>query len=192
MIHAAHNSISNWENDQNHPDPDTIQNLCWALDVTPNYFFLSETDHSDADKKNMDELPPNCFPIHTKQIPLLGTIACGKPILAAENIHDTVNIPEEISADFALQCKGDSMLGARVQIHDGDLVYIRQQDDVDNGTIAAVLINEEATLKRVYKQPNKLILQPENPDFEPMVYIGQELESIRILGKAIAFVSRIE
>ena len=192
MIHAAHNSISNWENDQNHPDPDTIQNLCWALDVTPNYFFLSETDHSDADKKNMDELPPNCFPIHTKQIPLLGTIACGKPILAAENIHDTVNIPEEISADFALQCKGDSMLGARVQIHDGDLVYIRQQDDVDNETIAAVLINEEATLKRVYKQPNKLILQPENPDFEPMVYIGQELESIRILGKAIAFVSRIE
>lgn len=84
------------------------------------------------------------------------------------------------------------MLGARVQIHDGDLVYIRQQDDVDNGTIAAVLINEEATLKRVYKQPDKLILQPENPDFEPMVYIGQELENIRILGKAIAFVSRIE
>ena len=77
------------------------------------------------------------------------------------------------------------MLGARVQIHDGDLVYIRQQDDVDNGTIAAVLINEEATLKRVYKQPNKLILQPENPDFEPMVYIGQELESIRSLAKRL-------
>lgn len=187
MIHAAHNSISNWENDQNRPDPDTIQNLCWALDVTPNYFFLSDTD-----KKNMDKLPSNCFPIHTKQIPLLGTIACGKPILAAENIHDTVSIPEELSADFALQCKGDSMLGARVQIHDGDIVYIRQQDDVDNGTIAAVLINEEATLKRVYKQPDKLILQPENPDFEPMVYIGQELENIRILGKAIAFVSRIK
>lgn len=187
MINAAHNSISNWENDQNRPDPDTIQNLCWALDVTPNYFFLP-----DAEEKKMEGLPPNCFPIHTKQIPLLGTIACGSPILAAENIHDTVSIPEEIGADFALQCKGDSMLGARVQIHDGDLVYIRQQEDVDNGTIAAVLINEEATLKRVYKQPDKVILQPENPDFEPMVYIGQELENIRILGKAIAFVSRIE
>lgn len=187
MINAAHNSISNWENDQNRPDPDTIQNLCWALDVTPNYFFLPDT----AEKK-MENLPKNCFPIHTKQIPLLGTIACGRPILAAENIHDMVSIPEEIGADFALQCKGDSMLGARVQIHDGDLVYIRQQEDVDNGTIAAVLINEEATLKRVYKQPDKVILQPENPDFEPLVYIGQELENIRILGKAVAFVSRIE
>lgn len=187
MINAAHNSISNWENDQNRPDPDTIQNLCWALDVTPNYFFLS-----DPEDEKTEGLPPNCIPIHTKQIPLLGQIACGSPILAAENIHDTVSIPEDISADFALQCKGDSMMGARVQIHDGDLVYIRQQEDVDNGTIAAVLINEEATLKRVYKQPNKVILQPENPDFEPLVYIGQELENIRIIGKAVAFVSRLE
>ena len=186
-INAAHNSISNWENDQNHPDPDTIQHLCWALDVTPNYFFLPETE----DQKN-EELPPNCVPITTKQIPLLGTIACGTPILAAENIHDMVSVPEDIGADFALHCKGESMMGARVQIHDGDLVYIRQQDDVDNGTIAAVLIEEEATLKRVYKQPNKIILQPENPAFEPLVYIGQELEQIRIIGKAVAFVSRIE
>ncbi len=187
MINAAHNSISNWENDQNRPDPDTIQNLCWALDVTPNYFFLP-----DPEEEKTEGLPQNCLPIRTKQIPLLGAIACGSPILAAENIHDTVSIPEDISADFALQCKGDSMMGARVQIHDGDLVYIRQQDDVDNGTIAAVLIHEEATLKRVYKQPNKVILQPENPDFEPLVYIGQELENIRIIGKAVAFVSRIE
>lgn len=208
-IHAAHNSISNWENDQNHPDPDTIQNLCWALEVTPNYFFLSDTEEAEdsvqltadlAEVKDAAEvqqetgeeaLPLGCLPIRTKEVPLLGAIACGSPILAAENIHDHISIPEDVRADFALQCKGSSMLGARVQIHDGDIVYIRQQEDVDNGTIAAVLIEDEATLKRVYKQPGKLILQPENPDFEPIVYIGQELERVRILGKAVAFVSRI-
>ncbi len=209
-IHAAHNSISNWENDQNHPDPDTIQNLCWALEVTPNYFFLSDTEaegaaqtaeaHTGAEDAAEtaqaahaeEALPPGCLPIRTREVPLLGAIACGSPILAAENIHDHISIPEDIRADFALQCRGSSMLGARVQIHDGDIVYIRQQEDVDNGTIAAVLIEDEATLKRVYKQPDKLILQPENPDFEPIVYIGQELERVRILGKAVAFVSRID
>lgn len=203
-IEAAHNSISNWENNQNHPDPDMIQRLCWALEVTPNYFFLPSTDCAQ-DGAQADEasgasseaaeqatLPEGCFPIRTKEIPLLGTIACGSPILAAENIHNRISIPEDILADFALQCKGSSMLGLRVQIHDGDIVYIRQQEDVDNGTIAAVLIEDEAMLKRVYKQPDKLILQPENPEFEPIVYIGQELERVRILGKAVAFVSRID
>ena len=203
-IDAAHNSISNWENNQNHPDPDMIQRLCWALEVTPNYFFLpstdsaqdgaeaSEVDSDDSGAVEQETLPPCCFPIRTKEIPLLGTIACGSPILATENIHEHISMPEDIRADFALQCKGSSMLGARVQIHDGDIVYIRQQEDVDNGTIAAVVIEDEATLKRVYKQPNKLILQPENPDFSPIVYIGEELERVRILGKAVAFVSRID
>lgn len=190
LIHAAHNSISNWENDQNKPDPDTIQNLCWALDVTPNYFFLDETPAS-TEATEQSSLPAGCFSIKMNQVPLVGSIACGTPILATENIEDHVDIPEHIRADFALRCKGDSMLGAKVQIHDGDIVYIRQQNDVDNGTIAAVLIEDEATLKRVYKKPGKLILQPENPDYEPLVYIGQELNEIRILGKAVAYTVEI-
>ena len=82
-----------------------------------------------------------------RRIPVLGTIACGAPILAQEHIEGYTTIPEDIHADFALICKGDSMVGAR--IFDGDLVYIRQQETVENGQNAAVLIDGEATLKRV-------------------------------------------
>lgn len=133
-------------------------------------------------------IPDNIMPMpKTYKIPLLGTIACGEPILAAENIEDEVEIPEHIHADFALRCKGDSMINAR--IHDGDIVYIRQQPAVNNGEIAAVLIGDEATLKRVYVHSDHVVLQPENPSFDPLVYFGEAMEQIRILGKAVGFTS---
>lgn len=135
---------------------------------------------------------PGIVPLpKTYSVPLLGEIACGDPILAEQNIADQIPVPEHIKgADFALTCKGDSMINAR--IHDGDIVYIRQQPEVENGEIAAVLIENEATLKRVYKYPDKLVLNPENPVYPPMVYAGAELENIRILGKAIAFLSPVK
>ncbi len=122
-------------------------------------------------------------------IPLIGEIACGLPVLAEENIEDYVDIPEHIHADFALRCKGDSMSGARIM--DGDIVYIRRQPTVDNGQIAAVRIENEATLKRVYRSGDAVILQPENPAYPPLVFSGDELESISILGRAVAFTSTI-
>lgn len=127
------------------------------------------------------------LPIKTKKVPLLGTIACGDPILATENIDEYVLADGSVQCDFALRCKGDSMINAR--IFDGDIVYIRQQADVDNGEIAAILIGDEATIKRVYKYPDRMILQPENPTFQPMVYEGDKLNEIRIIGKAVAFTS---
>ena len=137
-------------------------------------------------------LVENLLPLpQTSSIPLLGSIACGEPILAEENILEQVPVPESLKgADFALRCRGDSMSGAR--IFDGDLVYIRQQPQVDNGQIAAVLIDNEATLKRVYTYPDKLVLSPENPAYAPLVYSGPELENIRILGLAIAFLSSVK
>ena len=180
-IKAAHNSISNWENDQNMPDPDTIQNLCWALDVEPNYFFSVDSSLS---------LPRNIIPLPEMQrIPLLGSIACGSPILAEEHIEDYVDIPRNIHADFALTCKGDSMINAR--IFDGDIVYIRQQPSVDNGEIAAVLIDGDATLKRVRLFDDHISLEPENPMYKPLVYWGDEMNTVHILGKAVAFTSMI-
>jgi len=133
----------------------------------------------------------NIIPLpKTYTVPLLGIIACGDPILAEQNIIDQVPVPESVKgADFALQCKGDSMIGAR--IYDGDIVYIRQQPTVDNGQIAAVLIDNEATLKRVYAYPDKLVLSPENPAYPPFVYSGEELENIRIIGLAVAFLSKV-
>ena len=180
-IHAAHNSISNWENDQNMPDPDTIQNLCWALDVQPNYFFAVE---------NAPSLPSNIIPMpEMLKVPLLGSIACGAPILAEEHIEGHVDIPSNIHADFALTCKGDSMINAR--IFDGDVVYIRQQDTVESGEIAAVLIDTEATLKRVRLFEDHISLEPENPMYKPLVYWNEEMNNVRILGKAVAFTSLV-
>lgn len=132
----------------------------------------------------------NILPLpKTKKVPLVGTIACGEPITAVENIEDYISMPENVHADFCLRCKGDSMINAR--IFDGDIVYIRQQPDVENGEIAAVLIENEATLKRVFKHKDSLELRAENPTFSPMYYEGAELEGIRILGKAVAFLSGV-
>ena len=129
--------------------------------------------------------------VGAKYIPLLGEIACGEPIFAIENHENSVCVSESLDADFCLTAHGDSMIGAR--IYNGDTVFIRAQDSVDNGEIAAVIINDEATLKRVYFYPDegKLILSPENPKYAPLVYMNDELESIKIIGKAIAFQSSV-
>lgn len=134
---------------------------------------------------------PNILPMpEMRKIPLLGTIACGEPILATENIEEYISISKELAGDFALACKGDSMINAR--IFDGDIVYIRQQDTVENGEIAAVLIENEATLKRVRLFPDHIALEPENPMYKPLVYWNEEMNSVRILGKAVAFTSTVK
>ncbi len=133
----------------------------------------------------------NIIPIpKMKKVPLLGTIACGEPILAVENIENYVNMPESINGTFALRCKGDSMINAR--IFDGDLVFIREQPDVENGEIAAVLIGDEATLKKVYKYNNRIELRPENPTMAPLEFEGEEISKIKILGKAVYFLSPVQ
>ena len=133
-------------------------------------------------------LPDNIIPMpEMRKIPLIGSIACGAPILAEEHIEDYIDIPKHIHADFALTCKGDSMINAR--IFDGDIVYIRKQDTVENGEIAAVLIEDEATLKRVRLFDDHISLEPENPIYRPIVYWGEEMNSVHILGKAVAFTS---
>ena len=180
-VNVSNTSISNWEKNLSRPDPDTIQHLCWALNVQPNYFFAI----SDS-----PALPANVIPMpEMRKIPLLGSIACGEPILAVENIEDYVNIPKDMAGDFALTCKGDSMINAR--IFDGDIVYIRQQDTIENGEIAAVLIDNEATLKRVRIFDDHISLEPENPMYKPLVFWNEEMNNIRILGKAVAFTSAV-
>ena len=124
-----------------------------------------------------------------KKVPLLGSIACGEPLLAEENLDGFVNCAESVSADFALTCHGDSMINAR--IFDGDIVFIRQQPDVDDGDIAAVLIDDSATLKKVRRFPGHIVLSPCNPLYSEMVYSGEQLNEIRILGKAVAFLSAV-
>ena len=174
-IHRYENGIIN-----NIP-PEKIVRLSQALDTTPSHLMGWETDIYSSYE--------NITPLSTKKLPLLGEIACGEPIYASEQRESYVSLGNNIDADFCLLAHGDSMTGAR--IYDGDMVFIKLQDAVDNGDIAAVVINDEATLKRVYFYPDegKLILSPENPRYAPLVYVKDELNSIKILGKAVAFQS---
>ena len=160
----------------------------WIIEYTESYKGLA-VKGIKKDTVDYDSIS-NILPIpKTKLVPLVGTIACGTPILAEENIEDYLKADENLPADFALRCKGDSMINSR--IYDGDIVYIRKQSDVDDGEIAAVLIGEEATLKKVYKYPNKVVLRASNPIYDDMVYTDKELENVMILGKAVAFLSLV-
>ncbi len=135
--------------------------------------------------------PDNIVPLHLCRYPVLGEIACGLPRLAEEDPDGGYVTAAETTADFCLTAKGDSMIDAR--IYDGDEVFIQQTDMVNNGEIAAVVVENEATLKRVYYYPEeeKLVLVPENTAYEPLVFVGEELNHIRILGKAVAFQAKV-
>lgn len=193
LFGVSDKAVSTWEKGTREPRMGIIQKMA-------DKFGLRKSDIIDGDVcmllghtklQTSSEVPDGFIPLpSTSKIPLVGTIACGVPILAEENIEGYVDLPDNIRADFALRCKGDSMIGARIK--DGDIVYIRTQPVVDNGQIAAVRVGEEATLKRVYIYPNKVILQAENPSFEPLVFINSELDQIDIIGKAVAFTSVIQ
>ena len=132
----------------------------------------------------------NASAVEVQRVPLLGEIACGKPIIANQTFDAYVEVGAQIKCDFCLRAKGDSMIDAR--IHDGDVVFIKKQPEVENGEIAAVEIDGEATLKRFYAYENKIVLQAANPNYAPLIYVGNEIGEIHILGKAVAFQSDIK
>ncbi len=173
-----------------------IIKLCNALNISTdglsNGKIIPLNQSPSATKNQIDIFSlSNIFPISTQKIPFLGSVACGEPIYADEDKESYIVLGTNIKADFCLRAQGDSMIDAR--IHDGDLVFVRKQEIVDNGEIAVVLIDNEATLKRVFYYPDKqkLLLQPANSKYEPFIYIGEELDQIRILGKAVAFQSDV-
>ena len=147
-------------------------------------FLGVSTDYLLTGRPGITEFP-NVSAVVRRRVPLLGEIACGEPIYADEEHEYSVALGSDSAADFVLRAKGDSMVGAH--IHDGDLVFFRRCETVDNGKIAVVIIGDEATLKRVYYTPEKgqLILMPENPAYRPLVYTGPELEQVRIMGEAL-------
>ncbi len=149
--------------------------------------FLRE-DESDYSYSTGITNAADILPVQRRSIPLLGEIAAGTPIYA-DQTADVVCCSEGIHCDFALRVRGDSMIGARIM--DGDIVFIRAQDDVDDGEIAAVVLNDEATLKRVYHIKNGVQLLSENPKYPPMLFTLDDCDSIRVLGKAVGFQSKI-
>ena len=178
-------TISTWKN------RNTTCNLKLATTIAE-YFGVS-VDYIMTGQETESSTPTNIFPIELKRFPMLGEIACGKPKYTNEDRESYIMSGTNIDAEFCLKAVGDSMINARIL--DGDIVFIRKQDIVENGEIAAVVVNNEseATLKRVFYYPEKslLILKPENPAYEDFIFQNEELNEVHILGKAIAFQSDV-
>ena len=179
--------ISQYTNGKYVPGADGICRLARALGVSEAW-LLGENDPATD---SLLPTPDNVSALSLRRYPVLGRIACGAPILAVEETDGEYVLATDSDADFCLIARGDSMIGAR--IFDGDEVLCRHTDVVNNGDIAAVIIDDEATLKRVYYYPEeqRLILSPENPAYPPLVFIGKELEGVRIIGKAVSVLTRL-
>ena len=183
-IGLSNAAVSKWRKGAR-PNGKTLKKLAEYFGVSVSQ--LTGDDTQDTTLPAFD----NIFPITRTRYPLLGDIACGEPIYADEHRESYIMSGTEIQADFCLRAKGDSMTGARIL--DGDIVFIRSASMVENGAIAAVIIGDEATLKRVYWYPEekRLRLQAENPAYRTMEFIGPELDTVRILGRAVAFQSDV-
>ncbi len=183
MLHLSPATIYRYENGDIEKVPgDFLSPIAKVLNTTPAYLM----GWDDA------PLPSNLLPL-PKMVkkPRLGTIACGKPILAVEDAEEFDSVPIDVDCDFTLKCKGDSMINAR--IFDGDIVYIRKQPEVELGQIAAVRIGDEATLKKVYYTPGsgRMILRACNPLYGDLTYEGEELNQVEIMGLAVGFFSLV-
>ena len=168
------------------PKQDRIYSISKALNVSEAWLMGFDVPVSSS------PIPPGFSPLpHTVKRPRLGRISCGEPIDSPENFDGYDDVPDYVHCDFTLECEGDSMIGAR--IHDGDIVYIKQQPVVENGQIAAILIDgTEKLLKRVYFTEESITLQAENPAYPPLVYVREDMNRVSIIGKAVGFYSRIK
>ncbi|WP_181454747.1 LexA family protein [Paenibacillus dendritiformis] len=156
-------TYSHYENEKRRPSLDTIRELAAVYQVNIDDIF--------AEEKISDLV----------MLPVVGKICCGEGTIAFQEVDGYEPTPKEWlngGEYFYLRAKGDSMTGAR--IFDGDLLLIRKQPEVENGEIAAVLIDDEAVLKRVYKVGDQLVLQSENPNFPP---IFAPPTKVNIIGK---------
>lgn len=192
-LNFKYSTVSEWLAAKKYPRIDKIE-------ILANYFHILKSDLIEEEKSDYKTIPfknydlsryENISPVKLKRFPMLGEIACGEPIWAEEDRESYVMADMDIRADFCLTAKGDSMVNAR--IYDGDIVFIREMPIVENGEIAAVIIGDEATLKRwyYYREDNKLMLIAENPKYEPLVYMNEELDTIKCLGKAVYFMSAL-
>ena len=183
----SHYLKGDWEGKQ-----DAVYELARALNVSEAWLMGYDVPAERSAPKvsvQLDKkptIPPGFMPLpKMRKVPLIGAIACGDPITAIQNREGDVNAPVDMRCDFALKCQGESMIGAG--IHDGDVVYIRIQPEVENGEIAAVRIGEEATLKRVYLHNDYIELRPENPAFESIIRRREEMNDVHIEGKAVGY-----
>ena len=182
MIGVSKSAISRYENGNiGTVGLDKIELLAKAINVDPMIFVTGDENYTRENDNGITPL------YKAKKIPILGTIACGNPIFAEENIDGYFIADNNIKADFSVKAKGDSMID--IGIHDGDLIFLRQQPVLENGEIGAVLIDNEATLKKVYINDSEMILQPCNRNYPPIVVKGG---NVKIMGKLVGYYHNME
>lgn len=169
-------TVFNWIHCKSYPRIDKIQEMA-------DFFGIYKSDLTE-DKRSLSEIPGVKVIKEIITVPLLGEIACGKPIFCQENYDNLFQWDAELGRpNFMLKARGDSMIEAG--INDGDLVFFRKTPEVENGKIVAVIIDNEATLKRFYKHDNQVILQPENKAYSPIIINEEDCLDVRILGEMI-------
>lgn len=171
--YKSYTTIQKWEMGTSEPSIGVLSDLSALYGVDMDAMISTDLELGEAQQGKK-----------IKRIPLLGTIAAGLPLLAEQNIEDHFYIDCKLGADFALRVKGDSMIG--VHIYEGDLAFIRQQSTLENGEIGAILIEEEATLKKFYHEEGTIILQAENSRYAPIILKNGH---VRVLGKLVAVLS---
>lgn len=172
------------------PSVDSIRKAAIGMNIDFNTLFGMVDGNVDlSPQAELMTSYSNIHPIGTKRFPVLGSVACGEPVYMDEEKELYIDSTVDIKADFVLIAKGDSMINAR--IHDGDIVFVRKQEQVENGEIAVVAIDDEATLKRFYKYADMVVLRAENPAYKEMEFRPEDHRDVRILGKAVAFQSDV-
>lgn len=187
MTNIPKSTIQRYVSGKNKKIPiDVIQTIAKAINVSAAYIM------GWSDNRNSGIVPDGFQPLPTTiKRPRLGVISCGDPIDSAENFDGYDDVPDMFNCDFTLKCEGDSMIGAR--ICDGDIVYIKQQSTIENGQIAAILVDgTEKLLKRVYITNDSIILQAENPAYPPRSYFKEDMNRVSIIGKVVGFTSLIK
>ena len=187
MLDVSRSTVGMYETGGREPDFETMEAIADIFNVDMDYLMgRTQVERKHPISPPRKEIPPGFQPLpEMMQVPLIGTIACGTPILAEQNIKCYIGVPAAWRAEFALECHGDSMSPT---ICDGDVVCIRSQPEVEQGQIAAVRSGEEATLKHCYHQNGVVQLIAANPAVcPPMVYTGRQLEEIEVEGLAVGF-----
>ena len=184
ILNVSESTVGKWILKKSTPRMGVIEKIA-------NYFNIEKSDLIENKLKNtnLSQIPGIKMIKKFVNVPILGEIACGEPIFCQENYDGFFQIDEDLDRpDFCLTANGDSMID--VGINDGDLVFMRETPVVENGKIAAVLIDDTVTLKRFYKNDNEVILQPENKSYSPIIIREGDGQNIRILGEMIGMYSK--
>ena len=183
-IGIGKSSISEWESGKRSPDIDKVKDIAKVLNVTPTYLM----GWKEEDVPDQRPLPAGLLPVVKRRIPIIGHVAAGVPIMAEREYEEYEDDTYGISCDYVLRVEGDSM---EPRVLDGDVVYVRQQPDVDDGPIAVVGVDDSVTLKVVYHLPNGLQLVSLNPKYKPMIYTQSNTDYLAIIGLAVAYKRRL-